>query len=153
MIRIAVEIEEPAWRRALPTARDTVRRAARAAFQGTGDVTILLTDDAVVRDLNTRFRGKDALTNVLAFPSTPGTGQLGDIALAFGVCEREAAEQHKTLADHLSHLVVHGVLHLAGHDHETDDEAGAMETLERRLLAGLGVADPYASLEMANVRG
>ena len=153
MIKIAVEIEDPAWRRVLPTVRDIVRRAARAAFQGTGDVTILLTDDAVVRDLNTRFRGKDALTNVLAFPSTPATGQLGDIALAFGVCDREAAEQHKTLADHLSHLVVHGVLHLIGHDHETDEDATAMEAMERRVLADLGVADPYAVPELANVRG
>jgi probable rRNA maturation factor len=143
--RIAVEAECPDWRRTLPDAREIARRAAKVAAPNTGDtITILLTDDDTVRDLNARFRGKDAPTNVLAFPSVPGAGHLGDIALAHGVCAREAAEQGKTLADHLRHLVVHGVLHLSGHDHETDDEAGVMEALERRLLARLGVDDPYA---------
>jgi len=150
---IAIQIDEPAWRRALPTVRDVVRRAARAAGKGTGEVTVLLTDDNVVRGLNARFREKDAATNVLAFPSAPGTGQLGDIALAFGVCAREAAEQHKTLADHLSHLIVHGVLHLTGHDHQLDDEATTMEGLERHLLASLGVSDPYAAAELVDAHG
>jgi probable rRNA maturation factor len=108
-------------------------------------LVILLTDDATVRDLNGRFRGKDQPTNVLSFPAAPNPeGHLGDIALGYGVCAREAAEQGKTLIAHLQHLVAHGVLHLLGYDHMTDDEAEAMEGLERVVLAGLGIADPYA---------
>ncbi len=146
MTRIAVEVDAPDWRRALPDVKDIARRAARVASpSGSGEtLTILLTDDATVRDLNARFRGKDAPTNVLAFPSAPGGCHRGDIALAHGVCAREATEQGKTLADHLRHLVIHGVLHLGGHDHETDAEAEVMEAMERRLLARLGVGDPYA---------
>jgi probable rRNA maturation factor len=111
----------------------------------TDRLVIFLTDDATVRELNTRFRGKDAPTNVLSFPAPEvPAGQLGDIALAFGVCAREAAEQRKPLAHHLQHLVIHGVLHLLGYDHETDPDAERMEGRERALLAGLGVPDPYA---------
>lgn len=154
MTRIFVEVECPDWRRALPDVKDIVRRAARIAVPETSDtVTVLLSDDAVVRDLNVRFRGKDAATNVLAFPSAPGAGCLGDIALAYGVCAREAAEQNKSLADHLKHLVVHGVLHLGGYDHQADEEATVMETLERRLLARLGVDDPYASRALEDAHG
>jgi probable rRNA maturation factor len=81
---------------------------------------------------------------VLSFPAPDGPGApLGDIALGFATCAAEARDQGKSLADHLRHLVIHGVLHLRGWDHETDDEAEAMEALERALLAGLGVADPY----------
>ncbi len=142
---IDLEIEDPAWTAALPNAEDVARSAAAAALSE-GAVTILLTDDAAVRDLNARFRGADAPTNVLAFPAGPNPEDfLGDIALAFGVCAREAAVQGKTLADHLRHLVVHGVLHLLGYDHQVDVEATAMESRERELLAGLGVADPYGS--------
>ncbi len=145
MTGITVEVESPEWRRAVPDIKDIARRAARVARPKSDDtITILLTDDETVRDLNARFRHKDAPTNVLAFPSAPGARHLGDIALAYGVCAAEATEQGKTLADHLRHLVIHGILHLGGHDHETDAEADAMEALERRLLAGLGVADPYA---------
>lgn len=112
--------------------------------ENAGPVVILLTDDETVRGLNARFRGQDKPTNVLSFPAPEGPGApLGDIALAFGVCAAEARNQGKPLADHLRHLVIHGVLHLMGWDHETDDEAEAMEALERGLLAALGVADPY----------
>ena len=150
--RVEVEIEAGAWSAALPNAEDLVRQASQAALgdRSDGGVAILLTDDAVVRDLNARFRGVDAPTNVLAFPSGPnaeaglGYMYLGDIALAFGVCEREALDQGKALADHLRHLVIHGVLHLLGYDHQDDAQATAMESRERELLAGLGVPDPYA---------
>ena len=99
-----------------------------------------------MRELNRDFRKKDAPTNVLSFPAPPNPERhLGDIALAFGVCAREAAEQRKPLAHHLQHLTVHGVLHLLGYDHIGDDEAEAMEGLERAVLAGLGVPDPYAA--------
>nr|WP_293899188.1 rRNA maturation RNase YbeY [Phenylobacterium sp.] len=111
-----------------------------------GSVTLLLTDDATVRDLNARFRGQDAATNVLSFPAAPNPeDHLGDVALAYGVCAREAAEQGKPFGHHLQHLTVHGVLHLLGYDHIGDDEAEAMEGLERAVLAGLGVPDPYAA--------
>jgi probable rRNA maturation factor len=107
-------------------------------------LVVLLTDDAAVQDLNARFRGKDAPTNVLSFPAAANPeGHLGDIALAYGVCAREAQAQGKALVAHLQHLVAHGVLHLLGYDHMTDDEAQEMEGLERVVLAGLGIADPY----------
>jgi probable rRNA maturation factor len=152
--RIAVEADCADWHRALPDVRDVARGAARVAAPKSADtITILLTDDDAVRDLNARFRAKDTPTNVLAFPSMPGAGHLGDIALAYGVCAREAVEQGKTLADHLRHLVIHGVLHLGGHDHETDAQAEAMEALERRLLARLGVDDPYAARALEDAGG
>lgn len=143
---IEVAIGDPAWTAAIADAEAVAVEAGRTALDGVADrgIAILLTDDATVRDLNARFRGQDKPTNVLSFPAPEGPGShLGDIALAFGVCAREAGEQAKPLADHLRHLVIHGVLHLIGWDHETDTEAEAMEALERRLLARLGVPDPY----------
>jgi probable rRNA maturation factor len=145
-VGVEVEVEAPTWAEALPDVEAIARRAASAALGSAGrrGVVVLLTDDETVRDLNARFRGKDAPTNVLAFPAPAGPdAHLGDIALAFGVCAREAGEQDKPLADHLRHLVIHGVLHLLGYDHVTDAQAEAMESLERRTLAGIGVPDPY----------
>jgi probable rRNA maturation factor len=144
---IEIVIEEKAWRTAEPKARALVRAAAvatlKAERRADANIAILLAADARLQALNSAFRGKDAPTNVLSFP---GAGEhLGDIALALGVCAREAAEQGKTLAAHLQHLTAHGVLHLLGYDHETDAEAEAMEARERQVLAGLGVADPYAA--------
>jgi len=108
---------------------------------------VRLTDDADIRTLNRTWRDRDAATNVLAFAMSEApvsAGILGDVVVAFGTCAREARDQEKSLADHLSHLVVHGTLHLLGFDHQEDDAAEAMEGLERAVLAGLGVADPYA---------
>ena len=150
---IDIEIEDPAWSLAVPDAEALVRVAAEMALasaaleplsERVGYLTVLLTDDASVRDLNARFRDRDAATNVLSFPALPNPENLlGDVALAFGVCVREAAEQSKPLAHHLQHLTVHGVLHLLGHDHIGNDEAETMEGLERAVLAKLGVPDPY----------
>jgi len=147
---IEVEIEVVDWTAALPDAEALVVQAAEAALGAVqdappgGNVVVLLADDATVRDLNHRFRGKDAATNVLSFPAPPNPEELlGDVALAFGVCAREAAEQGKPLSRHLQHLVAHGVLHLLGYDHMSDDEAELMEGLERVVLAGIGVPDPY----------
>ncbi|MGH6993666.1 MAG: rRNA maturation RNase YbeY [Caulobacteraceae bacterium] len=142
---IAIEIEDPSWTAALPSAARLARSAARLALgRAGGDLTILLASDGALAALNARFRGKAAPTNVLAFPSPEGTGgHRGDVALAFGVCAQEASEQGKALADHLRHLVIHGVLHLLGYDHLKDDEAEHMESTERALLARLGIADPY----------
>ena len=143
---IEVEVEDDAWLEQLPGAGDLAREAATSALRDHAGsaVVILLTDDGVVRDLNDRFRGKDTATNVLSFPALENAeGHLGDLALAYGVCSREAIEQGKPLANHLRHLVIHGVLHLLGYDHVDDDQAERMEAIERDLLAGLGVADPY----------
>ena len=152
---IDVEVEDPAWTAALPDAEALVRAAAEATLElpacAAGEdlgVTLLLTDDPTVRDLNARFRQQDKPTNVLSFPAPANPERfLGDVALGYGVCTREAAEQAKPLAHHLQHLVAHGVLHLLGYDHIGDDEAEAMEGLERAVLAGLGIADPYAPRE------
>jgi probable rRNA maturation factor len=149
---IDVEIEDEAWLAALPEAEALTRRAAQAVLDSEGaigeGVTLLLTDDAAVEDLNGRFRDRPNPTNVLSFPAPPNPERhLGDIALAYGVCAREAAEQGKPLANHLQHLVAHGVLHLLGYDHMTDEEAEAMEGLERVVLAGLGIPDPYLTGE------
>lgn len=154
MITVDIEIENEAWVQAEPEAEALVWRAAQAVLDAHEDVegqgiVILLADDDSVQALNRDFRAKDYATNVLSFPAPKDPtanpeGQIGDIALAFGVCAREAAEQGKPLAHHLQHLVAHGVLHLLGYDHEGDEEADAMEALEREILAGLDVPDPYA---------
>jgi len=142
---IEVEVEDPAWTDALPDAIAVVERAAAAALgPAGGDLVVLLTDDAAVGDLNHRFRDRAGPTNVLSFPAAESAApHLGDLVLAYGVCTAEARAQGKTLADHLTHLTVHGVLHLLGRDHVDEAEAEAMEAEERTLLASLGVADPY----------
>ena len=154
-MKLALEINAPSdlWR-GLPKARALARETiaacfAESGFAQTGSVSLCLTDDAEVRSLNARWRGIDKPTNVLSFPAAPAeaatkTPLLGDIALAFETLASEAEEAGAPLADHYRHLVAHGFLHLIGYDHQTDDEAGRMEELERRILARLGVADPYA---------
>ena len=147
---IDVEVEADGWTAALPDVETLAVRAATAALGGTeGVVAILLTDDAAVAELNQQFRGKPGPTNVLSFPAAPmpgdGPAPLGDLVLADGVCATEAEAQGKALSAHLTHLVIHGVLHLLGRDHEDDAEAEAMEAEERTLLASLGVADPYGA--------
>ena len=116
------------------------------------EVSVRVVDEAEGRTLNNRYRGIDRATNVLAFPVDATVdlppdvpGLLGDIVICGPVVEREAAEQHKTAADHWAHLLVHGVLHLLGHDHQEAGDAAEMEALETRILAAGGVADPYAA--------
>ena len=145
---IDVEIEDGAWTKALPDAVQAVVEAAEAtlaaAQQGTFDITVLLTDNDAVHALNAQYRGKDGPTNVLSFPAAEtARPHLGDICLAYGVCAHEAKAQRKKLHAHLAHLTAHGVLHLLGYDHETEAEAEDMEGLERAILAGLGLPDPY----------
>ena len=143
-------------------------RAARVALAGAGlpvegfAISLLGCDDARIAGLNRDFRGKPQPTNVLSWPSEerapevagqvperpqPGTADdpepLGDIAIAWDTCAREAEVQGKPLADHVTHLIVHGLLHLLGYDHATDEDAALMERLEVRILASLGVSDPY----------
>ena len=148
---IDLEIECPDWLAALDNIEALVSAAAAKALTAprpskgnAASVVILLTDDDDIKGLNAQFRGKDSATNVLSFPALLNAqGHLGDIALAFDTCVREAAEQGKALADHVQHLTVHGVLHLLGYDHENEAEAEIMEALERALLADLGISDPY----------
>ena len=146
MTRIDIEIEDQAWSESLPAVGRLARQAALAAARLAegGSIIILLTDAKAVKDLNARFLLRDEETNVLAFPSAPnGEGHLGDVALAFDVCAKEALAQNKPLGDHLQHLVIHGVLHLLGYDHDAEAPADRMEALERDMLAELGVPDPY----------
>ena len=145
---------EAAWNRAVPNLAMHVRRAARAALKtakparGRSQMTVRLSSDRDLRRLNHDFRGKDKPTNVLSFPSGDAAGPrgavlLGDIAIAYGTVAREATAQGKTVRDHLLHLVVHGVLHLLGHDHMRPAEARLMERIETDLMAKFGIADPY----------
>jgi probable rRNA maturation factor len=129
----------------MPGVERLVRKAARAAIGArNGSLTVALADDKRVRALNKRHANKDKPTNVLSYPSGEKSF-LGDVVLARQAVWREARAQMKTPADHLAHLVVHGTLHLLGHDHETSDaDAERMEALERRILAKLGIANPYA---------
>lgn len=156
---IEILFEAEGWE-SLPDAEAIAQRAGLAALAAEAAdpgaaVAILLTDDAAMQALNAQFRGKDKPTNVLSFPAPPmpaGAGDaeslfLGDLALGYETCAAEALADGKSLGDHLAHLVVHGVLHLMGHDHETEAEAEEMEGRERAILASLGIADPYAGAE------
>lgn len=145
----------------LPDAETIVAVAVCAAFAEArlvalldAELAVTLADDARVRELNAQWRDRDSATNVLTFPAvepeeTADAPMLGDVILAFETVEREAREEGKSLSDHLCHLVVHGVLHLFGHDHLDEPQAEAMEALEKRALARLGIADPYVALEPA----
>jgi len=163
---ITVDVTADGWSTSLAgtaSAQKIAVAAAEAALASTGpsspvELGVRLTSDAEMRALNREYRGRDTATNVLSFALAaedaspePGFPQpdnapilLGDIVAAYETCASEAEDQAKSLADHLHHMVVHGVLHLLGYDHETEDEAAQMEALERDILARLGVPDPYA---------
>jgi probable rRNA maturation factor len=145
------------WQRET-AAEATIRTAIEAAAANVDEPTqdaelaVMLTDDQGIRTLNKNWRGIDKPTNVLSFPALQPTGprsdddaprMLGDIAIAYETTRAEADAERKPFAHHLSHLAVHGFLHLIGYDHENDDEAEIMETLERDILARLGIPDPY----------
>ena len=166
---IAVSVSSNAWSDAVPEGVKICRQAAAATLARLGlhsaavEVSVVLAEDDFVRRLNREHRGRDRPTNVLAFPAVaaPEPGRsggaggvgggapgarpilLGDVVVARGTILKEAAEQHKRAADHLCHLVVHGVLHLLRHDHDTRARARDMESLEAAILDGLGVSDPY----------
>jgi probable rRNA maturation factor len=145
-----------------PDAEAVIQRAIAAAAEtvdadvADAELAVMLTDDSGIRTLNSNWRGVDKPTNVLSFPALQPDGgrreddaprMLGDIAIAYQTMRREADDEQKPFDHHLSHLAVHGFLHLIGYDHETDDDADAMETLEQEILAQLGIADPYADRE------
>lgn len=148
----SVEIEDPDWT-AIGDPETLVMQAVSAvaatpgAVLGTegGEVSVLFTGDEAIASLNAAHRGKTGPTNVLSFPAHESArGWLGDIAIARGVCLREAETRGIEPADHVRHLLIHGFLHLHGYDHQADAEAEEMEAIERRALARLGIADPYA---------
>ena len=155
MIDIDIAIESPGWpsEEALRALVEVAIAAAMAEVKleprVDRELSMLFTDDAAIRDLNNQWRGKDSPTNVLSFPASPLAGRdamppiLGDIVLAYETVAREAGLEGKPFDHHLTHLVVHGFLHLLGHDHEDDREAEAMEALERSILSRLAIPDPY----------
>jgi len=145
-----------------PDSEAVIQRAVTAAAElvnaelGEAELAVMLTDDSGIRTLNNNWRGIDKPTNVLSFPALPPTGgggaddaprMLGDIAIAYETTRREADDEQKPFDHHLSHLAVHGFLHLIGYDHEKDTDAEAMEDMEREILAALGIPDPYADRE------
>ena len=163
-VDLALAVEDDAWSAALPDMAAAVRAAVEAAVAGARadgggrpgprtaqalELGLVFTDDARVHALNWQYRHKDSPTNVLAFenadpPPAGAPWQLGDVVVAFGTARAEAAAAGLALTDHAAHLVVHGVLHLFGYDHLNDRDARRMERLETRVLAGLGINDPYA---------
>ena len=161
---VALTIETSAWRKYLADPEGVCRRAFAATrdqvrfppWLALAEVGVVLADDAAVRRLNADHRGEDHATNVLSFPTfeqvledapghlPPGPVPLGDVVLALETVRAEAAAAGKPLLDHVSHLLVHGCLHLLGYDHQTAEDAAGMERLERAILEQLGVPDPYA---------
>jgi probable rRNA maturation factor len=149
---IAFAVNAGTWPEGLDAIAETAIRAAldksEAEMAGVAEVSVVLTDDAEQRELNKQWRGIDKSTNVLSFPQlepfSPVSGLVGDIILAEETLRREAEEMGITFEAHFTHLVVHGFLHLLGYDHIEDEDAEEMEGLETEILAGLGIADPYA---------
>ena len=162
MTEIEISLRDSAWSTALPDAAAVVRRAAAAALEaeatlpGRVELSVVLADDAFVRTLNRDYRGQDRATDVLSFPvhEPPRLDpppremplMLGDVVLARETVQRDSASAGVGLADRVSHLVVHGVLHLLGHDHHEPDAERRMRALESRTLLALGLCDPYVNL-------
>ena len=156
---IEIIVESPMWnaqRGVKGVLRRAILEAASMVPARGGELAVVLTDDCTIRALNRDWRAKDAATNVLSFPAGEPPGArgspclLGDIVIAYETTEREARAERKPFMHHLAHLAVHGFLHLAGHDHESDDEADAMEQLEIAILARLDVPDPYVRQQLTS---
>lgn len=145
--------------------KETLERSTVVPWLQRGEISLLLTDDDEIRDLNSRYRQRDQSTNVLSFPNVdleqgkalssppPGPVLLGDIAMSFQRLAAEAAERNKSMLDHFAHLLVHGTLHLLGYDHQEDGEADVMEGMEEIVLSNLGMAAPYEVGERADPLG
>ena len=147
MIELDLRIEDDAWSERVPELTQvcqTALNAGAAQMQATGEVSVLLTDDTEIQTLNRDWRGKDTPTDVLSFPASEVDAPfLGDIAVSLGVTRKDAKVRDIGLDQHLSHLLIHGLMHLLGHDHKDDTEAAEMESLEIAALASLGWPDPY----------
>jgi probable rRNA maturation factor len=148
-LKVDVRVESKRWNK-VRSAKSVVRQAvteAAAALSTTGaELAIILADDSTIRLLNRNWRGVDAATNVLSFPTAAAGGEpplIGDIVLGYETVAREARAEGKPFAHHVAHLAVHGFLHLVGYDHARDKDAEAMERVERRILRRLAIPDPY----------
>jgi probable rRNA maturation factor len=150
-LTIDVLVESGLWKKARgagPAVRRAVAKAAATLSTPRAELAIVLTDDSAIRLLNRAWRGIDAATNVLSFPTTRGSAEtplIGDIVLAYETIAREARDEKKPFAHHVAHLAVHGYLHLLGYDHERRKDAEAMEQTERNILQRLAIPDPYRS--------
>ena len=148
---VEIRVDAPAWREIEFEA--VVREAASETLREAGpkggplELSVLLTDDSAMADLNRTWRGRDGPTDVLSFPGdfrpSPAPRLLGDVALSIDALKADAARDGLSATDHLAHLVVHGILHLVGYDHESDSEAAAMEKAEAGILGAMGIANPY----------
>ncbi|MEI8153315.1 MAG: rRNA maturation RNase YbeY [Hyphomicrobiales bacterium] len=151
-VKIEVMVRSARWRKR-PSAKTIVKKAVLAAAQavstGPAELAIVLADDSAIQALNRDWRGKNAPTNVLSFPAAPpgktrpASPYIGDIVIAYQTVAREAVAEGKPFGHHLTHLAIHGFLHLLGHDHENDRDAQKMERLERRILKRMAIPDPY----------
>ena len=160
-LKVALRIDDPAWQKSMADPDRQVKTAAKAAWKNgnvgdfklpvrNAEVSVLLTDDKTVHTLNKTYRGIDKPTNVLSFAALDDEDEpivdpllLGDIVVAFETTKKEAEEQNISLADHLFHLIAHGVLHLIGYDHMNDEDAEKMEKTEIKILAQNGIKNPY----------
>jgi len=155
-IEVDMTIDDAAWRDAFPSLQSLVDRTApavwrRSGLDGAAEVSVVLSSDAKMQALNFQHRAVDRPTNVLAFPlgepmQPGGPTHLGDIILAYETVAREAARDAKPLDAHVTHLLVHGLLHLLGHDHETESDAETMEQIEVEIMSALGYPNPYTEL-------
>ncbi len=140
MSKPTIHLRDLRWKKALRPYCKTVEAVVQAVG-ASGDLAIVLADDEFIQELNKHYRGKDKPTNVLSFPNEDEP--FGDVVLAFETIEREAAGQGKSFRDHAAHLIVHGILHLMGHDHEDEAQAEKMERKEVSILKRLGIENPY----------
>ncbi len=148
---ISFHVQNPLWKTRLCPYTKTVQMVLESALSETKlknsknnfEIAVVLTDDAFVKDLNSQYRGKNKPTNVLSFPASPMTSELGDIVLAIETIEKESREQKKTFRNHATHLLVHGFLHLLEYDHIEEKQADIMEKMEIKILEKLGVTNPY----------
>ncbi|MCF8477202.1 MAG: rRNA maturation RNase YbeY [Pseudolabrys sp.] len=153
---VGIQVQSPLWDaqpRAEPAVREAIAAAAAALSTSDGEVSILLTDDSAVRTLNREWRGLDKPTNVLSFPApeSPATGGarfLGDIVIAYETLQRECEDEDRDFLHHLTHLTVHGFLHLLGYDHQTDTDADEMEGIESNIMTTMKLPDPWLARDL-----
>ena len=149
---IDISIEEPKWEEAINDTEDFVRNIIQTTLSefedASGAIDVLLCGSDRIQELNKQWRGKNTPTNVLSFEHLGGQ-MLGDIAIDIYTCEKEAIEQNKSLKNHITHLIIHGTLHLLGYDHINDEEAQEMESLEIEILEKMGINNPYEIADIA----
>ena len=163
LVNIEIQIDEDGWT-SLDKVEDLCKIAVQRAcietkqkFMQGAELCILLTNDTEICKLNKQWRGLDKPTNVLSFPAVSPeklakSPMLGDIALGFQTVEKEAINDQKTIENHLTHLIIHGFLHILGYDHEIDEDATIMEALEIRILENLNIANPYADCDLLSMK-